>query len=94
MRFISSRYYMIMSCVRYFFFHSSKTNDETLVIEVENKSGEISFELINRITNESKLILNPISGTYKLPLKLNEKYKLIIKAKHTSGHYKIYKEKK
>ncbi len=80
-----------MSCHRYLFLPRIKDDNSILLIDVKKDKGEISFRLINKTNNSVILLENPESGMYQYSLLKNNKYRIEITAKHTSGHYIIKK---
>ena len=88
-RYIGRRYYHLLFTNRYIFL-GKKKYDRNLFIEVENNKGDISFEIVNKTTNEIIKLDNPNSDTYNFHLNKDNKYMIHINSNGACGHYKIY----
>ena len=89
-RIIQSRSYYLRSGYIILGFSTSKKDKQTLYIDLFNKSGDTHFEVIDRVSNNVLLTIDNQSNIFELPLSLNQKIRINIKAKKAVGHYKIY----
>lgn len=89
---LAARKYHLLSCHRYFVFKGHKEYEESLVINVTNEGGSISFTFTNLITNEVIEFKDPKTGEYVVPLTKGGKTKLVITASHAIGAYNIKKK--
>ena len=92
LRTLTIRKYRYLSCHRYFIFNGNKKYDESLILNVNNLSGSISFKFIDLANNEEIVFDNPSSGDYVIPLKKGYKMKLLILASKAVGGYKIIRK--
>ena len=92
LRTLASRKYYLLSCHRYFVFKGHKEYDESLVINVTNEGGSISFAFTDLVTNEVIEFKDPKTGKYVVPLTKGGKTKLVITASHAIGAYNIKKK--
>ena len=91
-RTLTARKYLLLSSHRCFYFKGHKKYDESLVINVTNEGGSISFAFTNLITNEEIEFKDPKTGEYIIPLTKGGKTKLVINASHAIGAYTIKKK--
>lgn len=89
---LAARKYYLLSCHRYFVFKGHKKYEESLVINVTNNGGSISFTFTDLTTNEVIEFKDPKTGEYVVPLTKGGKTKLVITASHAIGAYKIVKK--
>ena len=92
LRTLTSRKYYLLSCHRFFVFKGHKEYDESLVINVTNEGGSISFTFTDLATNEVIEFKDPKTGEYVVPLTKGGKTKLVITASHAIGAYNIKKK--
>ena len=64
---------------------------ETIILEVVNNGGEISFVFTDLTNNEVTSFINPKSGTYIIPLRKEGKMKMVINSKAAIGSYCVKK---
>ena len=92
LRTLTSRKYYLLSCHRFFVFKGHKEYEQSLVINVTNEGGSISFTFTDLATNEVKEFKDPQSGEIIIPLTKGGKTKLVITASHAIGAYNIKKK--
>ena len=89
---IVSRSYKGLSSYRLMYsVKGNKEHEESLVITLVNSGGFIEFEIIDVETKESNKLTNPESGTYTFAINKGGRLKIILRAKGSSGSYKIEK---
>lgn len=91
-RTLASRKYYLLSCHRFFVFKGHKEYEQSLVINVTNDGGSISFTFTDLTTNEVIEYIDPKTGEYIIPLTKGGKTKLMIMASHAIGSYSIKKK--
>ena len=91
-RTVTARWYKLLSCYRCFHFKGHKVYEQSIIVTLKNSGGEINFEFTDLSTNEVTTLENPTSGEYVFPLTKGEKSVLVIKAKASSGSYRIQKK--
>ena len=85
------KYYSLFtnrSCV----FKGHKKYDRSIILNITNNGGAISFTFIDLETNQETKFDNPVTGEYTVPIKANSKIKLFIKSSKAVGSYKISKK--
>ena len=92
LRTLASRKYYLLSCHRFFVFKGHKEYEQSLVINVANEGGSISFAFTDLVTNEVIEFKDPQSGEIIIPLTKGGKTKLVINASHAIGAYNIKKK--
>lgn len=92
LRTLASRKYYLLSCHRFFVFKGHKEYEQSLVINVTNEGGSISFTFTDLVTNEVIEFKDPKTGEYVVPLTKGGKTKLVIAASHAIGAYNIKKK--
>ena len=85
---LSRKYYLLSSHI-FLTLKSHKEHEESIVLEVTNNGGEISFSFTDLNTNDVTSFVNPVSGSYIVRVNKNTKIKLLILAKGAIGSYKI-----
>ena len=90
--FVASRAYKYLSCHRFINFKSGKNNDESLVINVTNHNGDITFIITDLNEKESFTLINPETGEYIYSLKRVHHYSIVINARKAIGKYSIYRK--
>ena len=88
-RILISRRYVYLSGVYTIGLRINKKVDRTLFIDVENKNGDLSFELTNKTTGEINSIKNVSTGNYSFSILKENAYQIRIIPKKCSGHYKV-----
>lgn len=92
LRTITARKYYLLSTNRFFVFKGHKKYDGSIILNVTNNGGEISFTFIDLESNQETKLDNPVTGEYTVPIKANSKIKLLIKSSKAVGSYKISKK--
>ena len=88
-RILLSRHYAYLSGHCYVNISINKKVERTLFVDVSNKKGETSFELINKTTGQVDTVKDISSGTYSFPIFKGNAYHIKIVSKAASGHYKV-----
>ena len=88
-RTIASRIFLYLFCHRVTYFKSNKKYEQSVIFDVDIKSGLFTFELENLVSNKIEKLDNPSLGIYEYPLIKDNKYRIIITSKGASGKYKI-----
>lgn len=91
-RTLAARKYYLLSCHRYFVFKGHKKHEESLVINVANEGGSISFTFTDLVINKVIEFKDPETGEYVVPLTKGGITKLVITASHAIGAYNIKKK--
>lgn len=91
-RTLAARKYYLLSCHRFFVFKGHKEYEQSLVINITNEGGSISFTFTDLVTNEVIEFKDPKTGEYVIPLTKGGKTKLVITASHAIGAYNIKKK--
>lgn len=92
LRTVASRKYYSLSCHRFFVFKGHKEYEQSLVINITNKGGEICFTFTDLVTNKVIEFKDPETGEYVIHLTKGGKTKLVITASHAIGSYNIKKK--
>ena len=91
LRTISNRKYYLLSSHSFFTIKSDPEYEESIVLDVVNNGGDISFTFTDLSSNEVTNFVNPSSGNYAVPMKKGGKMKLDIRAKRAIGSYHLQK---
>ena len=73
-------------------FKTHKEYKQSLLLNIENSGGEISFEITDLNTKEVKKLDKPETGKYFFPLERNHKIQIVIRSKAAVGKYLIQKK--
>lgn len=92
LRTVASRKYYSLSCHRFFVFKGHKEYEQSLVINITNEGGSISFTFTDLATNKVIEYNDPKTGENIVPLTKGGKTKLVITASHAIGSYNIKKK--
>ena len=87
----AARKYYFLSCHRYMTFTAHKEYEESIILNITNEGGDISFIFTDLSTNEVVRFDNPNTGEYIIPLVKGQKTKLVINASKAIGSYNIKK---
>lgn len=68
---------------------SKYKDDRQIIFDIENISGVINIEIINKETQEIEVLDNPKTGQYIIDLKKDHSYKVIVITNKAVGKYKI-----
>lgn len=92
LRMVTAMKYYSLYTNRLFVFKGHKKYDGSIILKVTNNGGEISFTFIDLESNQETKLDNPVTGEYTVPIKANNKIKLLIKSSKANGSYKISKK--
>lgn len=92
LRMVTAMKYYSLYTNRLFVFKGHKKYDGSIILKVTNNGGEISFTFIDLESNQETKFDNPVTGEYTVPIKANNKIKLLIKSSKANGSYKISKK--
>ncbi len=67
---VSSRKYVYLSTNSHFTFKGHKKFDKYIIIDFENRGGEIEFNLTNLSSGKSYKLINSDAGTHEFPLQV------------------------
>lgn len=91
LRTIGNRKYYLLSSHSFFTIKGDLEYEESIVLDVVNNGGDISFTFTDLSSNEVTSFVNPSSGNYVVPLQKGGKMKLDIRAKKAIGSYRLQK---
>ncbi len=87
-RYLANRIYKYLSTNRFFSF-VCKENEKSLMIDLVNNGGTISFLLKDLSSNIENRFDNPSTGVIETPLEVGHKYMLHITSSKAIGSYNI-----
>ena len=73
----------------YFCSFKCKEDENNLEVDLRHDSGEMSFTLVDKDTNEEKAVSNPETGIINFPLVNGHKYSFVVHTSKACGGYKI-----
>ena len=91
-RTITSRIFLYLFCHRVTYFKSNKKYEQSVIFDVDIKSGSFIIELEDLVNNKIEKLDNPSLGIYEYPLKKDNRYRIKITSKGACGKYKIQKK--